>query len=120
MKKLFVLIFTLTLSASVFSWGGGITCDEFLDGRKSNNEKLSLAIELTNKAAFDWFVFGHMEALPNITKLLNPLIMENPPVTHNQMLYLIEEECRNAPTQSVAVAAISVYRKIVNDALKKK
>ena len=118
MKKLFVLIFTLTLSTSVFSWGS-MSCDGFLDGRKSNDKVISDMLALSNKAAFDFFVFGHMEVLPNVRKLLTPLVID-PPVSNNQMLYLIDKECRNAPTQLVSLSAILVYRKIINDALKKK
>tara|TARA_Y100001938_G_C7920022_1_gene343987 strand:+ start:350 stop:706 length:357 start_codon:yes stop_codon:yes gene_type:complete len=118
MKKLFVLIFTLTLSTSAFSWGN-MSCDVFLDGRKSNDKALSDTLALSNKAAFDFFVFGHMEVLPNARELLIPLVMD-PPVNNNQMLYLIDKECRNTPTQSVFVSALSVYRKIVSDALKEK
>ncbi len=118
MKKLIVLIFTLTLSTNAFSWGN-MSCDGFLDGRKSNDKVISDMLAFGNKAAFDFFVFGQMDVLPNARELLTPLVID-PPVSTNQMLYLIEKECRNTPTQSVFVSALSVYRKIINDELKKK
>ena len=88
MKKLFVLIFILTLSTNAFSWGG-MFCDEFLDARQSNDKPFSVI----NRAAFDFFVYGHLDLLPNDRELLLPLVVEDPPVSYNQMLYLIEKEC---------------------------
>jgi len=118
MKKLFILIFTLTLSTNAFSWGS-MSCDGFLDVRKVNDKDLSAAIAATNTAAFNFFIFGMMDGAPKSRELLNPLVI-NFPVSTNQMLYLIEKECRKTPTQSVFVIALEEYRKIIINELKKK
>jgi len=120
MKKLFVLIFTLTLSTNAFSWGT-LRCDSFLDARKGNDTDISSMLTTSNISAFTFFIFGIMEAMPTGREILTPLATgRNLPVSTNQMLYLIEKECRNTPTQFVSLSALFVYRKIVSDALKKK
>ena len=121
MKKLFVLIFTLTLSTNAFSWTS-MTCDEFLDDRKK--DKLSqegMLLSVVNRVSWTFYIMGSIDNLSdNKTKALmfNNLISGDPskyPVTLNQMLYLIENKCRDDPTRMVLILATMVYRKIVDD-----
>ena len=121
MKKLIVLIFTLTLSTNAFSWTS-MTCDEFLDDRKK--DKLSqegMLLSFVNRVSWTFYIMGSIDNLnDNKTKALmfNNLISGDPskyPVTLNQMLYLIENKCRDDPTRMVLILATTVYRKIVDD-----
>ena len=57
-EKLFVLIFTLTLSTNAFSWGGDAPCDKFLDYRKSNAKHELVTADV---AAFTFYIFGMMD-----------------------------------------------------------
>ena len=124
MKKLFVLIFTLTLSTSAFPWTT-MTCDQFLDDRKK--DKLSqegLLLSVVNRVSWTFYIMGIVDQLDdNKTKalLVNNLISGDPnkyPVTLNQMLYLIENKCRDDPTRMVLLLATNVYRKIIDDWVK--
>ena len=120
MKKLFVLIFTLTLSTNAFSWGGGVFCDKFLDWRKSNaNSELFNA----DTAAFTFYVIGLRDIWGTTNKQLSGYLEQflmNPTVTANQRLYLIEKGCREQPTNELFVVAHAVYQKIVEEFLAKK
>jgi|TARA_A100001015_G_C14832866_1_gene649268 hypothetical protein len=109
MKKLFVLIFTLTLSTNAFSWGS-IICDEFLDDR---NEAY---VKNINYTAYQWYVHGMVDTgRIDFGKFKgNELdIIEEPPVTYNQMLYQIEKKCREKPTKFVIKFARTVYFDVV-------
>ena len=91
MKKLFVLIFTLTLSTNAFSWGGDAPCDKFLDYRKSNAKHELVTADV---AAFTFYIFGMMDMLSKRDKRLSGYLdqlVRNPTVTSNQRLYLIEK-----------------------------
>ena len=120
MKKLCVFIFTLTLSTNVCSWGGDAPCDKFLDYRKSNAKHELVTADV---AAFTFYIFGMMDILPTRDKRLSGYLdqlVRNPTVTSNQRLYLIEKGCREQPTESTQVIALTVYRKIVEEFLAKK
>lgn len=109
MKKLFVLIFTLTLSTNAFSWGSTM-CDEFLDDRNK------AYVKNVNLTAYQWYVHGMVDRGGiDFGKFKgNELdIIEEPPVTHNQMLYLIEKKCLEQPTKFVIKVARSVYFDVV-------
>ena len=119
MKKLYVLIFTLTLSTTAFSWGGDAPCDKFLDYRKSNTKHELVTADV---AAFTFYIFG-MDMLSKRDKRLSGYLdqlVRNPTVTSNQRLYLIEKGCREQPTESTQVIALTAYRKIVEEFLAKK
>ena len=47
-------------------------------------------------------------------------LVKNPTVTSNQRLYLIEKGCREQPTESTQVVALTTYRKIIKEFLAKK
>ena len=120
MKKLYVLIFTLTLSTTAFSWGGDAPCDKFLDYRKSNTKHELVTADV---AAFTFYIFGMMDILSTRDKQLSGYLdqlVKNPTVTSNQRLYLIEKGCREQPTESTQVIALTAYRKIVEEFLAKK
>ena len=120
MKKLFALIFSLTLSTNSFSWGGDAPCDKFLDYRKSNAKHELVTADV---AAFTFYIFGMMDILPSRDKQLSEYLdqlIKNPTVTSNQRLYLIEKGCREQPTESTQVIALITYRKIVEKFLAKK
>ena len=120
MKKLFVLIFTLTLSTNAFSWGQ-ITCDQFLDNRKSNNEEVKITLSLLALASYNFFLLGAYSTTSSDEKreVLSSLL-ENPPITVNQILYLIEGECRNRPTAWISEVATTKYIMLLANELKKK
>ena len=99
-----------------------MTCDEFLDDRKK--DKLSqegMLLSVVNRVSWTFYIMGSIDNLSdNKTKALmfNNLISGDPskyPVTLNQMLYLIENKCRDDPTRMVLILATMVYRKIVDD-----
>mgnify|MGYP003147429437 CR=1 FL=1 len=88
MKKLFVLIFTLTLSTNAFSWGH-ISCDIFLDQRKNSNDpQKTLALLAT--ASYNFFLLGaYVTTSSKDAKEVLTALLEKPSITVNQILYLI-------------------------------
>ena len=124
MKKLFVLIFTLTLSTNAFSWTT-MKCDKFLDFRKeSSSSQIGWVLKSRVRDSWTWFVIGYSQLLPPLEIKPNKSIVDDlfgdnePPVTYNQMLYLIENKCRDNPTEMVLIVAWDIYGKIVNDWVK--
>ena len=99
-----------------------MTCDEFLDDRKK--DKLSqegMLLSVVNRVSWTFYIMGSIDNLnDNKTKALmfNNLVTGDGskyPVTLNQMLYLIENKCKDNPTGLVLYHATIVYRKIVDD-----
>ena len=120
MKKLFVLIFTLTLSTNAFSWGN-MPCDKYLDFRSDNKDKEILLI--INRTALQWYFLAllqteGMSILPEKGKdtlLLYSLQPKRPSV--NQILYMIDKKCRENPTEVVGGFAKDIYSEIYADKL---
>ena len=127
MKKLFVLIFTLTLSANAFSWGGDAPCDKFLDQRRDTAnpryEVMKTISQKINTTSYQSYLLGMMYVARDYDKKLAKNLADifaKQSLTSNQILYLIEKGCRNKPTALVYEIALPVYQKIIKDELKRK
>ena len=123
MKKLFVVIFALTLSTNGFAWGT-LTCDQFLDQRKTNNKEANESMLIVAENSYEFLILGMitMGGLVRIEEDKKEFffsLIKNPPVTNNQILYLIEKECRMKPTSFVMDIAGTEITEIILRELKK-
>ena len=122
MKKLFVLIFTLTLSTNAFSWVT-MSCDKYLDVRSGNDQEAKAIFEIINKTALQWYFLTiltreSMSILPQkgIDALFEYSLQPKQP-SLNQIRYMIDKKCRENPTQVVGRLAKDIYEEIFADTL---
>ena len=122
MKKLFIIIFSVSLSNNAFGWGT-MKCDKFLDAQTDlvTKEFVKAMNRTSSMMYFTVVATGTLiEELMTIAADFNFEKKSIPEIPSNdQIISMIEKKCRDKLTQFVWIVANEVNLQILADHLKR-